>query len=243
MVYTPAAYRLLPMQKKAGVLATFGVMVLVGVLVMAAHDGPDGRSSDFLRFSAPSGNRPATTDTVIDGVRAAVLPNGRLVTPAGLEVNVQAPKPFGMALSPDGDMLATLNSGSGPFSLTLIKAINGGAPVVKRIDVNASFMGVTFSPDSHRIYLSGGENGNIWIADAVAGQIVSSVNLSGPTHPLNRPLAVVTTPTQRFKGAYPGNMALTRDGRYLFVVDQGSFQVHVIDTTKIAIGLNGAGQV
>src|SRR5262245_4112984 len=230
-------------RNKTLVATTFGVMVLVGVLVIAAHDGPDGRSSDFLRFSAPAGNRPATTDTVIDGVRAAVLPNGRLVTPAGLEVNVQAPKPFGMALSPDGNMLATLNSGSGPFSLTLIKDINSGAPVVKRIDVNASFMGVTFSPDSRRVYLSGGENGNVWIADAVAGQIIGSVNLSGPTHPLNAPFAVMTTPTQRFKGAYPGNMALTRDGRYLFVVDQGAFQVHTVDTTKITTGLNAAGQV
>ena len=61
-----------------------------------------GALSDFLRFSAPAGNRPATTNTVIDGVSAAVLPNGRLVTPAGTEVNVQAPKPFGLALSPDG---------------------------------------------------------------------------------------------------------------------------------------------
>src|SRR5262245_27048261 len=231
------------MKNRTVIAATVGVTLLVGVLVMAAHDGSDGRSSDFLRFSAPAGNRPATTDTVIDGVRAAVLPNGRLVTPAGLEVNVQAPKPFGMALSPDGDMLATLNSGSRPFSLTLIKAINSGAPTVKRIDAKASFMGVTFAPDSRRVYLSGGENGNIWIADAVAGQIVGSVNLSGPTHPLNSPLAVITTPTQRFKGAFPGNMALTGDGRYLFVVDQGSFQVHVIDTTKIATGLNPAGQV
>ena len=55
-----------------------------------------------LSFSAPAGDRPATTNTVIDGVSAAILPNGRLVTPAGTEVNVQAPKPFGLALSPDG---------------------------------------------------------------------------------------------------------------------------------------------
>ena len=90
----------------------------------------DRRFSDFVRFSAPAGDRPATTDTVIDGVRAAVLPNGRLVTPAGTEVNVQAPKPFGLALSPDGQMLATLNSGAGPFSLTLIGQLSGPTPAV-----------------------------------------------------------------------------------------------------------------
>src|ERR1700752_4073906 len=83
-------------------------MVFVGVWVAAAPFGDgDARSSDFLRFSAPAGDRPATTDTVIDGVRAAILPNGRLVTPAGTEVNGQAPKPFGLALSPDGGTLVT----------------------------------------------------------------------------------------------------------------------------------------
>ena len=95
-------------------------------------------------------------------------------------------------------------------------------------------MGVTFSPDSRRVYLSGGENGNIWIADAFAGQILGSVNLNGPTHPLDRPLDVVATPQGRFKGAFPGNMALGSQGRYLYVVDQGSFQVHVIDVSKIS---------
>jgi hypothetical protein len=47
-----------------------------------------GRGFDVVRFSAPAGNRPATANTIIDGVSAAVLPNGRLVTPAGTEVNV-----------------------------------------------------------------------------------------------------------------------------------------------------------
>src|SRR4029453_17996406 len=87
--------------------------------IVAQRSAHEGRLSGFLNFSAPAGNRPATTDTVLDGVRVAILPNGRLLTPAGIEVNVQAPKPFGMALSPGGRMLATLNSGAGPFSLTL----------------------------------------------------------------------------------------------------------------------------
>ena len=230
---------------KSLVVWTSVLMVMVGAWVFAEQQGQatNGRLSAFLSFSAPAGNRPATTDTVIDGVRAAILPNGRLVTPAGTEINVQAPKPFGLALSPDGTTLATLNSGAAPFSLTLITGITSGTPQVKRIDINASFMGVTFSVDGKLVYLSGGENGNIWIGDVAAGQIVGSVNLNGPTHPLDRPLDVLATPQLHFKGAFPGNMVLTNQGGHLFVVDQGSFQVHVIDVGKIKTGLDAQGRI
>jgi len=221
-----------------------GLAMIVGVWVTGAQpDGTDGRLSDFLKFSAPAGDRPATTSTIVGGVNAAVLPNGRLVTPAGIEVNVQAPKPFGLALSPDGRMLATLNSGAAPFSLTLVSALGSAAPTVRRIDVNASFMGVTFSADSRRAYLSGGENGNIWIADVVAGQIVGSINLNGPAHPLDRPLGVVATPAHRFKGAFPGNMVLSDNGRFLYVVDQGSFQVFVVDVSRATTGVDAQGRI
>src|SRR5262245_41952992 len=133
-------------------MMSIALIVVVGVWVYADRGDSEGRSSDFLNFSAPAGNRPATTNTIVNGVSAAVLPNGRLVTPTGVEVNVQAPKPFGMALSPNGRILATLNSGAGPFSLTLITQLSSPAPVVKRIDLNASFMGVAFSPASRRVY-------------------------------------------------------------------------------------------
>src|ERR1043165_6060761 len=65
------------------------------------------RISGASNFRAPAGTLPTTRDIFIDGMRAAVLPNGRFITPAGVEVNVDAPKPFGLALSPDNDTLAT----------------------------------------------------------------------------------------------------------------------------------------
>src|SRR5262245_18336081 len=140
------------------------MIVAVGAWVATVRGDSDNGLSSFLKFSAPAGNRPASTNTIIDGVNAAVLPNGRLVTPAGVEVNVQAPKPFGLALSPDGETLATANSGAAPFSLTLIADLHSATPSVKRIDLNATFLGVTFSSDSRRVFIAGGENGNIWIA-------------------------------------------------------------------------------
>jgi len=43
------------------------------------------------------------------------------VTPAGVEVSVGAPKPFGIAVAPDEQTLATINSGAANFSVTLIR--------------------------------------------------------------------------------------------------------------------------
>ena len=38
-------------------------------------------------------------------------------------------------------------------------------------------------------------------------------------------------------------MVLTSQGGHLFVVDQGSFQVHVIDVAKIKTGLDAQGRI
>jgi len=194
-------------------------------------------------FRAPAGERPASRDTTIDGTKAAILPSGRLVTPLGREFDVGAPKPFGLAVSADGNNLATINSGASLFSVTLIKGIRTGSPVTKRIDLDATFMGVVFSPDGARFYASGGEDGTVWVGDTESASIVGSVNLNGVEHPLNRPLSPAAGPNTRFKGAYPGNLALSSDGRTLYAVDQASFQVHVIDTSKIQTGADAQGAV
>jgi len=196
-----------------------------------------------LFYRAPAGNQLTARDVDINGVSAAVLPSGRLLTPVGVEANVTAPKPYGLALSPDGRVAATANSGASRFSVSLIRGLDTGAPDVKRVDIDATFMGIGFSPDGSRFFASGGENGNIWIGDTALGSIIGSVNLNGAAHPLDRPLAVNAPPAQRFKGTFPGNLVLTRDGRYLYVVDQGAFQVDVIDTTLVATGTDAAGNV
>ena len=198
--------------------------------------------SRFLTYGAPAGQRPATRHVTIDGLDAAVLPNGRLVTPAGTEVSVGAPKPFGLALSPDGKSLATINSGIGPFSVTLVSQLGGGGAVTKLIPVDATFMGVVFSKDGSRFYASGGERGNVWVGDTASRSIIGSVNLNGSAHALSAPLdPAAVTPT--FKGTFPGRMALSPDGQLLYVVDQGAFQVHVLDTRAIHTGVDGTGKV
>jgi DNA-binding beta-propeller fold protein YncE len=205
--------------------------------------GQGHATSRFLGYRAPAGDRPTAVDTTLDGRPGAILPNGRFVTPAGTEVSVLAPKPFGLAVSPDENTLATINSGTKDFSVTLIRGARGASPTATMVALDATFMGVVFSPDGKLFYASGGDNGNIWVGDVATARAIGSVNLNGASHPLDRPLSPTANPALRFKGAFPGNMVLSRNGRYLYVVDQGAFQVHAIDTTRIVTGVDASGNV
>src|SRR5262245_54456441 len=112
------------------------LMVALLVVVLAAQKWSEDDNDDHAKESkaiylkAPAGNLPANREIEIDGLRGAVLPNGRFITPVGTEIKVGAPKPYGMMLSPDGNTLATVNSGTGPFSITLMKDIRSGKPAV-----------------------------------------------------------------------------------------------------------------
>ncbi len=100
-------------------------------------------------------------------------------------------------------------------------------------------MAIVFSPDESRFYASGGENRNIWVGDVGPAAIVGSVNLNGP----DRLLHVTSNPVGRFRGAFPGSMALSGGGRFLHVVDEAGFQLHVIDTSRVAVGTDEAGRI
>jgi DNA-binding beta-propeller fold protein YncE len=214
----------------------------------AADDRAPGASPTFTSLRAPAGDQPTARHIAIDGRDAAILPNGRLVTPVGQEVNVDAPKPFGLAVTLDGKTAATINSGSSRFSVTLINNITVTSANAKRIPVNATFMGIAFSPDGARYYASGGENGNVWVGDAATGAIIGSINLTGPAHPLPK-----STPNPfpdpargriaQFKGSFPGALAVSGSGKYLYVVDQGDFTVKILDTTKIVTGVEADGKL
>src|SRR5262249_1110852 len=101
-----------------------------------------------------------------------------------------------------------------------------------------------FSPDSTRFYAAGGENGMIWVGDTTSAKAIGSVNLNGPTHPFGAPMNPAANPSGRFKGTYPGNLTLGGPGgRYLYVVEQGGFNVFVVDTAAIVTGVNASGAI
>ena len=135
-------------------------------------------------LQAPAVDRPVK----IDPSRETILPNGRLITPLGRHVKV-APHPYGLALSPDGKTLVTANSGTHPFSVSIITQLASPDPQVVQIppgfkpadaDPDSVFLGVAVGPDNRTLYLSEGNNGRVGIFDLVTHQRLYSLSVVRP---------------------------------------------------------------
>jgi DNA-binding beta-propeller fold protein YncE len=121
--------------------------------------------------------------TSIDREGATVIPNGRLITPAGKQITV-APHPFGLAISRDGRTIITANSGTGPFSISIITDYNSTTPVVKQIPetmnpeeglLEAVFMGLAISSDNKMVYVAGGQENKVYIFDLTTNKKVGEI--------------------------------------------------------------------
>ena len=197
--------------------------VVLSVLVvsrptMARHSA----SSAGGELQAPAGSRPVK----IDPEGETVLPNGRLITPLGRQVRV-APHPYGLALSRDGRILVTANSGTSPFSVSVITELDRSSPQVVQIppgfksadaDPESVFLGVTIAPDNRTLYVSEGNNGRVGIFDLTTRQRLYSLSLDGMFQ------------GKTYKNSLTGALQLTPDGRRLAVLDLAHFRLVLFDT-------------
>jgi len=107
----------------------------------------------------------------IDVNGVSIDPLGRRITPRGKTFRI-APHPYGLVLSNDGNIAITANSGTGPFSITIIKNIKSDNPEIKQIPegakkdedlLGAVFMGLAISPDNQKVYIAGGQENKIYV--------------------------------------------------------------------------------
>ncbi len=183
-------------------------------------------------LSAPVGSEPAR----IDRAGKTVLPNGRYITPRGRQIET-APHPYGLVLSPDGQTVITANSGINPFSISILRDVFGTSPTVRQVPdgaktddgiLEACFMGLAVSPDrdggpNKTVYVAGGETNKIFLFDLATGKKTGTINCS------------VKSATADYQHGYIGDMALSRDGKTLYALDQIGFRMLIIDvpTQKI----------
>ncbi|MDE3180175.1 MAG: beta-propeller fold lactonase family protein, partial [Acidobacteriota bacterium] len=172
-------------------------------------------------LQAPAGDRP----THIDRSGVTVIPNGRLITPRGVQVTV-APHPYGMVLSPDGQTLVTVNSGTAPFSISIITNLGGDHPSVAQIphgfkpsgsDPRSVYIGAAISPDSRTVFVSEGNNGKIGIFSLATKERLGSMDLDG------------TFDGVKFQDSLTGDLKLSPDGRTLYALDIAHFRLVIFD--------------
>ncbi|MEJ2007728.1 MAG: hypothetical protein P8Z30_06150, partial [Acidobacteriota bacterium] len=182
------------------------------------------RPAEVAVLQAPAGNRP----TEIVPVGTTILPNGRLITPQGVQVKVE-PHPYGMALSSDGKILVTSNNGTWPFSVSIISDLSSSRPEVRQIppgyppkdsdtDPKSVYLGVAITPNNRTLYLSEGNNGKIGIFDLKTRRDLGTLKLNGRYH------------GKRYSYSLAGDLKLSPDGKYLYALDLAYFRMVVFNT-------------
>ncbi len=164
----------------------------------------------------------------IDRDGTTIIPNGRKITPVGKTITT-APHPYGLALSSDGNLAVTANSGTNPLSITIIRDLQGNNPEVQQIPpgantdrgiLDAVFMGLAVHPNGRDIFVSGGQSNNIYIFDALTGEKTGAISCHD------------STAYHDYSHGYIGDMVLSLDGKTLYAVDQIGFRMVILDVEK-----------
>ena len=198
------------------------ILFFIPIILLAACKTNVESPSKRWIATAPAGDQY----TLIDKEGITVIPNGRLLTPIGKQIMV-APHPFGLTLSPDGKTIITSNSGTGPFSISIIKDFNSPTVFVKQIPestkqeeglLEAVFMGLAISPEGNKVYVAGGQQNKIYVFDINSYKKLAEIDCNKSFDGTD------------YSDGYIGDLTLNRDGSRLYAVDQIGFRMMVIDT-------------
>ncbi|HEY8658154.1 MAG TPA: bifunctional YncE family protein/alkaline phosphatase family protein [Hanamia sp.] len=172
--------------------------------------------------------------THIDKKGKSVLASGRYVTPAGETIQITH-DPFGMAVSPGGKKTVTIHNGiftiidNETLANTRVPSYDGSivSPFSK-----GSFLGVAFSPDSKKVYLSGGDNGAVIVYDIEKMQRLDSISLNGKVDSVD------------YEDSFTSDLLLNETNNELLVLDRGNFRLVRInlDTKKITASIKTGRQ-
>jgi len=172
----------------------------------------------------------------IDLSGKTIIPNGRFITPVGKSISV-APHPYGLALSNDGNVAVTANSGTNPLSISIIKNLHSENPEVLQVPPGPSgdegvlasvFMGLAISPDQQVVYVSGGQENKIFIFNLLSGVKEGFIDCS------------ISTGGEVFTDGYIGDLTLSEDGKWIYAVDQIQFRMMIISAESRKVVKNVA---
>jgi YVTN family beta-propeller protein len=143
------------------------------------------------------------------------LPTGALLEPVGRLVDV-GPYPFTMIPAPEPDRVVLLLAGYRGNGVQVVQTTTG--KVLQTLAQPAAFVGLTFDAAGRRLYASGGNRDLIYVYDWRNGVATLSDSL------------VLEARTARQAGIrYPAGLALSADGRLLYVAENLADSLAVID--------------
>jgi YVTN family beta-propeller protein len=188
------------------------VLLLAGLSGLAAAD-----------YRTPAGERMAARRPGAE----SILPGGRMIAPLGRQFTT-GPGPFGLAVSPSGKLVVTADGGPNRYSVTVVdlsrrppelrrvvafgKDKSLGPPKPDEDDWKSVFMGLAFDND-RRLWASEGNSGRVRLMEVPSGELRRFVDLD----------------QGGFADSYTGDLALDRQRRLLYVVDQANFRVAILD--------------
>ncbi|NUO65501.1 MAG: bifunctional YncE family protein/alkaline phosphatase family protein, partial [Gemmatimonadaceae bacterium] len=149
------------------------------------------------------------------------LPTGRYLDPVAPSTKLASSFPLGAATSRDGNRVAILLSGYGKQGVQLVDRAGGSS---RFLEQRAAFVGVAISQDGGRVYASGGNQDVVYVYDWAA---------SGAT--LRDSLVLAHKEPRAAGTRYPAGVALSPDGRWLYVAENLADSIAVFDVSSGAL--------
>ena len=147
------------------------------------------------------------------------LPTGARLDPAGPRTDVGA-FPLAAVLSPDSTHLLLLLNGWRQQGVQVVERRTG--KVTQTLEQRAAFIGLTFAPDGHTVFASGGNTDVVYRYDWQSSKLT-----------LRDSIVVRSRPTPRSNGtSYPAGIATSRDGKLLYVAENLADSLAVIDVAS-----------
>ncbi len=134
--------------------------------------------------------------------------------------------PLAMALAPGGERVALLLGGWREQGVQIVDRKSGA--VVQTLPQVSAFLGLAFSPDGKTLYASGGDDDSIFIYRWNGGEAVADGKIDLVERPKPAPKE---NPKDLAGTQYPAGIAVSHGGRLLYVAENLSDTLAVVDLT------------
>jgi YVTN family beta-propeller protein len=196
--------------------------LLVPVSVLSLLAGGLPRLSGAVAGAPPAAAgkaRPGATSAPLPA--GGRLPTGVLLDPAGRSSDL-GNMPLSIALAPEGDRAVVLLSGWREQGLLVVEAKSGR--ILQTVELPAAFLGLAFSPDGHALYVAGGHEDVVYRFGWQAGAATPAGSIPLAAAPEKK-----DEKDEKKGGRYPAGLALSRDGRTLYVAENLADTLAVVD--------------